>query len=115
MLYFESNQGRQAGVENGCMLTTYVFRYTSECTISQSNFQKFLRLRWQGGIEPSNQNPADALGGEEAESDKPGTLASAAAAAAAVVGSSIGIGLTYSTSTRSHAATRDAIKKTYVS
>jgi len=49
------------------MLTTYVFRYTSECTISQSNFQKFLRLRWQGGIEPPNQNPADALGGEEAE------------------------------------------------
>jgi len=49
------------------MLTTYLFRYTLECTISQSNFQKFLCLRWQGGIEPPNQNPADALGGEEAE------------------------------------------------
>jgi len=24
----------QAGVENGDMLTTYLFRYTSECTIS---------------------------------------------------------------------------------
>ena len=34
MLYFESNQGMQAGVENGAMLTTYLFRYTSECTIS---------------------------------------------------------------------------------
>ena len=34
MLYFESNQGRQASVENGAMLTTYLFRYTSECTIS---------------------------------------------------------------------------------
>ena len=33
-LYFESNQGMQAGVENGAMLTTYLFRYTSECTIS---------------------------------------------------------------------------------
>jgi len=31
MLYFESNQGRQ---ESGAMLTTYKFRYTSECTIS---------------------------------------------------------------------------------
>jgi len=35
MLYFQCNQGRQvtAGVENGAMLTTYLFRYTSECTI----------------------------------------------------------------------------------
>jgi len=24
----------KAGVENGAMLTTYLFRYTSECTIS---------------------------------------------------------------------------------
>jgi len=24
----------QAGVENGAMLTTYLFKYTSECTIS---------------------------------------------------------------------------------
>jgi len=31
------------------MLTTYLFRYTSECTISSSNFQNFLRLR-QGDI-----------------------------------------------------------------
>ena len=28
MLYFDSNQGRQASVENGAMLTTYLFRYT---------------------------------------------------------------------------------------
>jgi len=27
-------QSRQAGVANGAMLTTYLFRYTSECTIS---------------------------------------------------------------------------------
>jgi len=33
MLYFESNQGRQV-VENGAMLTTYLFRYTPECTVS---------------------------------------------------------------------------------
>jgi len=35
MLYFESKSG-QAGVENGAMLTTYLFRQacTSECTIS---------------------------------------------------------------------------------
>jgi len=32
--YFESNHSGQAGVENGAMLTTYLFRYTSECTIS---------------------------------------------------------------------------------
>jgi len=29
-----SEQSRQAGVDNGAMLTTYLFRYTSECTIS---------------------------------------------------------------------------------
>jgi len=34
------------------MLTTHLFRYTSECTVSQSNFQNFLRLGWQGGIDP---------------------------------------------------------------
>ena len=27
-------QSGQAGVENGAMLTTHLFRYTSECTIS---------------------------------------------------------------------------------
>jgi len=43
------------------LLTTYLFIYTSECTISWSNFLNFLRLRWQGGIDPRNQNPADAL------------------------------------------------------
>ena len=31
-------QSGQAGIENGAMLTTYLFRYTSECTISSSNF-----------------------------------------------------------------------------
>jgi len=46
-------------IENGAMLTTYLFRYTPECTISKSNFQTFLRLRWQGGIDPPNQNPVD--------------------------------------------------------
>jgi len=45
-------QSGQAGVENGAMLTAYLFRYTPECTISSSNFQNFLRLRWQGGIDP---------------------------------------------------------------
>ena len=42
----------QAGVENGAMLATYLFRYTSECTIPKSNFQNFLHLRRQGGIDP---------------------------------------------------------------
>ena len=42
------------------MLTTYLLRYTSECTISSSNFPHFLRLRRQGGIDPPNHNPADA-------------------------------------------------------
>jgi len=32
MLYFDSNQGRQ--MDNGAMLTTHLFRYTSTCTIS---------------------------------------------------------------------------------
>ena len=41
------------------MLTTYLFRYTSERTISYSNFLNFLRLRRQGGIDPPNKNPAD--------------------------------------------------------
>jgi len=54
-------QSGQAGVENGAMLTTYLLRYTSECTILQSNFQNFIRLRRQGGTDPSSQNPADAL------------------------------------------------------
>ena len=52
-------QSGQAGVENRGMLTIYLFRYTSECTISQSNFQNFLRLRRQAGIDPPNQNYAD--------------------------------------------------------
>ena len=58
------------------MLTTYLFRYTSECTISQSNFQNFLRLRRQGGIDPltkilrtdiTNQHieQSDAIGGKD--------------------------------------------------
>jgi len=52
-------QPGQADVENGAMLTTYLFRYTSECTISWSDFRNFLRLRRQGGIDRPNQNPAD--------------------------------------------------------
>ena len=59
MLYFESNQGKHAVVENGAMLTTYLFRYTSECTISQSNFHNFLHLRLQGVIDSPNQNPTN--------------------------------------------------------
>ena len=58
---FLNGGGVKAGVENGAMLTTYLFRYTSECTISNSNFQNFLRLRRQGATDPLNQNPADAL------------------------------------------------------
>jgi len=42
----------KAGVENGAMLTTYLFGYTPECTISLSNFQNFLRLGRQGGTDP---------------------------------------------------------------
>jgi len=55
------DQSGQAGVENGAMLTTYLFRHTgtSECNISWSNFQNFLRLRRQSGTDPPNQNPAD--------------------------------------------------------
>ena len=30
----QREQSGQAGVENGAMLTTCLFRYTSECTIS---------------------------------------------------------------------------------
>jgi len=30
----QREQSGQAGVENGAMLTTYLFRYTSKCTIS---------------------------------------------------------------------------------
>jgi len=41
------------------MLTTYLFRFTSECTIPWSNFQNFIRLRRQAGIDPASQNPAD--------------------------------------------------------
>jgi len=32
--FSEWRVGVKAGVENGAMLTTYLFRYTSECTIS---------------------------------------------------------------------------------
>jgi len=32
--FSELGLGVKAGVENGAMLTTYLFRYTSECTIS---------------------------------------------------------------------------------
>jgi len=34
------------------MLTTHLFKYTPECTISGSNFHNFLCLRRQGGIDP---------------------------------------------------------------
>jgi len=35
--------------------------------------QKFLRLKWQGGIEPPNQNPAD-VPKEEEEEENVGAL-----------------------------------------
>jgi len=41
------------------MLTTHLFRYTSECTISWSNCQNFFALGGKGGIDSPNQNPAD--------------------------------------------------------
>jgi len=47
-----SEQSGKAGVENGARLATYLFRYTSECTISWSNFQNCLRLRQQEGNDP---------------------------------------------------------------
>jgi len=47
----------QAVVENGAMLTTHLFRYTSECTISHSNFQNFLRLRRQGALTRLTEIP----------------------------------------------------------
>ena len=50
-------QSGQAGVENGAMLTTYLFTRTSECTISYSQIFKifFASCRRQGGIDPPNQ------------------------------------------------------------
>jgi len=54
-------QSGQAGVENGAMRTTYLVRYTSECTILQSNFQKKLPQAARGHWPP-NQNPADVPG-----------------------------------------------------
>jgi len=47
----QKEQFSERGGENGAMLTTYLFRYTSECTVSYSNFQNFLRLRRQEGID----------------------------------------------------------------
>jgi len=45
----------KAGVESGAIYADHIFiqiAYTSECTISLSNFQNFLCLRQQGGIDP---------------------------------------------------------------
>jgi len=33
-IFIFREQSGKAGVENGAVLTTYLFRYTSECTIS---------------------------------------------------------------------------------
>jgi len=52
--------GVKAGVENGAMLITYLFRYTSERTISLSNFH-FLRLRRQGALTPLTKIPRTLL------------------------------------------------------
>jgi len=48
-------QSEQADVENGVMLTTYLFRYTSECIISLSNFQKEFSPRAARGHWPPNE------------------------------------------------------------
>ena len=58
MLYFESNPGRHACVENGAMLTIYSDILQNAPFRSQISRKK-IRLRQQGGIEPPNQNPAD--------------------------------------------------------
>ena len=51
-------QSGQADAENGAMLITYLFRYTSECHFvvkcSKKNFSSGGRGHW-----PPNQNPAD--------------------------------------------------------
>ena len=39
------------GIENGAMLTT-LFRYTSECTISYSNFQNFFASGGNRALTP---------------------------------------------------------------
>jgi len=52
MLYFESNQGMQAGVENGAMLTTYLFRYTSEAPFRSQIFQIFFASGSKGALTP---------------------------------------------------------------
>ena len=55
-------QSGQADVENGAMLTTYLFRYTSEYTSFRSQiFQKNSSPEAARGHWPPNQNPADAF------------------------------------------------------
>ena len=51
-IFWEQSGQAGVGLDNGATLTTYLFRYTSECTISWSNFQNILCLRRQGSIDP---------------------------------------------------------------
>jgi len=47
------------GGENGAMLTTYLFRYTSDCTVCSQIFKIFFASGGKGALSPPNQNPAD--------------------------------------------------------
>jgi len=52
-------QSGQTGVEKGALLTTYLFRYTPECTFRSQIFLIFFASGGKGALTPSNQNPAD--------------------------------------------------------
>ena len=44
--------GVKAGVENGAILTTYLFRYTSECTIRSQIFNIYFASGGKGASTP---------------------------------------------------------------
>ena len=48
---------------NGAMLTTYFSDILQNASFRSQIFKKKIRLRRQEGINPPNQNPADALEG----------------------------------------------------
>jgi len=50
-------QSGQAGVENGAMLTTYLFRYTSECTSPWQIFKIFFASGGKGALTPLTKIP----------------------------------------------------------
>ena len=56
-----SEWGVEAGVENGAMLTTHYSDILQNAPFRCQIFKKFLRRCRQGGIDPPNQNPVDAL------------------------------------------------------